>query len=112
MPRASATAEMHRCERVGAWPVILLAGGTLVVLVTSYVVLRVLGILSWRALGFAYHSVKMVVLIACKRLKEAAATLCPTPTPTPNPNPTSSPTPDPTPESPIPIPNPAPNLCP
>ena len=45
---------------MGAWPVILLAGGTLVVLVTSYVVLRVLGILSWRALGFAYHSVKMV----------------------------------------------------
>lgn len=71
VPRASDTPDMHRCERVGAWPLILLVGGTLVVLVTSYVVLRVLGFLSWRALGFAYHSVKMVVLIAFKRLKEA-----------------------------------------
>ena len=77
VPRASDTPDMHRCERVGAWPLILLVGGTLVVLVTSYVVLRVLGFLSWRALGFAYHSVKMVVLIAFKRLKEAAASLCP-----------------------------------
>ena len=49
VPRAADTPEMHRCERVGAWPLILLMGGTLVVLVTSYVVLRVLGFLSWRA---------------------------------------------------------------
>ena len=53
VPRASATAEMHRCARVGAWPLVLLVCGMLVVLVTSYVVLRVLGFLSWRALGEA-----------------------------------------------------------
>ena len=75
VPRLSEIPEMRQCERVGPWPVIIFAVAVATLLITSYIVMRVLGIISWRAAKFVLATIRALVY-RCLKTVLSAFTCC------------------------------------